>query len=41
MSKEEIPRQVEQANRLGEPAFIRRPCIGSPAAAAQAHPRYR
>lgn len=30
------PPQYELANRLGEPAFIRRPYIGSPAAAAQA-----
>lgn len=36
MSKDEIRRQYELANRLGEPAFIRRPYIGSPAAAAQA-----
>ena len=36
MSKDELRRQYEQANRLGEAAFIGRPYIGSPAAPAQA-----
>lgn len=34
--RDEIRRQYAQANRLGEPAFIGRPYIGSPAAPAQA-----
>ncbi|MGE3679993.1 MAG: hypothetical protein AB7F95_18975, partial [Burkholderiales bacterium] len=36
MSREELRRQYERANRLNEPAFIGRPMIGSPAAPAQA-----